>query len=81
MVATTLFDGFRIASGTPYGYWLRNGLAEYAKEQLLDRQTLLRFGLNESKLENCLTRHISGAEDRGFLLWKLLHLALQVKKA
>lgn len=71
-----ILDGPKTGFGTPYGYWLRSGLAGFARERLLDPAVINRFALDRARVEQALENHISGQQDRGFTLWKLLHLAL-----
>lgn len=65
-------DGFDI----PYDHWLRTSLHDFAKERLLDPAFCQTYALESSALEETLGRHKTGAVGGGFLLWKLLQLAL-----
>lgn len=60
----------------PYQYWLREPLADYMKSVLLD-SSFLSWGLfDRPALEQRMQEHIDRQRDNGFLLYKLLNLAL-----
>jgi asparagine synthase (glutamine-hydrolysing) len=65
-------DGFDI----PYDHWLRTSLHSFAKARLLDPGFCQTYALQQRELEKLLDRHRSGQAGSGFLLWKLLQLAL-----
>ena len=56
--------------------WLRGALHPFARAAILDAPFVERFGLERARLETALAEHRSRRRDRGFLLWKLLQLAL-----
>ena len=72
----SILNGPKTGFSVPYEEWLRQPLYSFAKANLLEREFLGRFGFDEKKVANALDEHRSGSRDRGFLLWKLLHLAL-----
>jgi len=71
-----ILDGPKIGFGVPYEEWLRGALHGFARAAILDRGFAERFGLDRSRLETALAEHRSRRVDRGFLLWKMLQLAL-----
>jgi len=71
-----ILDGPKTGFGVPYEEWLRGALHAFACAAILDRGFIERFGLNRRRLENALADHRSRRRDRGFLLWKMLQLAL-----
>ena len=71
-----ILDGPKTGFGVPYQYWLRTSLYEFAKERLLDRDFLQQFGLDGVVIGRMLVQHKDRVVDRGFLLWKLLQMAL-----
>jgi asparagine synthase (glutamine-hydrolysing) len=71
-----ILDGPKTGFGVPYEEWLRGALHGFARAAILDATFVERFGLSRSRLESALTEHRSRRRDRGFLLWKLLHLSL-----
>jgi asparagine synthase (glutamine-hydrolysing) len=71
-----ILDGPKTGFGVPYAYWLRTSLYEFARERLLDRKFLVNFSINGAMLERMLVQHKNYKVDRGFMLWKLLQLAL-----
>lgn len=76
IVPDEILDGPKTGFGVPYGYWLKEPLAEYLKSVLLD-QSIKEWGLFDMKrLETSIHEHISGQRNHGFLLYKLLNLGL-----
>ncbi len=71
-----ILDGPKTGFGVPYEEWLRGALEGFARAAILDRTFVDRFALDRSRLETALAEHRSRRRDRGFLLWKLLQLAL-----
>jgi hypothetical protein len=51
-------------------------LYNFAWERLHDRVFLNRFALDGAVIERMLIQHKKGKGERGFMLWKLLQLAL-----
>jgi asparagine synthase (glutamine-hydrolysing) len=75
-----ILDGPKTGFGVPYEHWLQHVLYPFARANILDRAFVDRFRLERTRLETALTEHHSGIRDRGFLLWKLLQLALWSKE-
>jgi len=71
-----ILDGPKTGFGVPYEEWLRGALHGFASAAILDKPFVERFGLNRARLETALAEHRSRRRDRGFLLWKMLQLAL-----
>jgi len=71
-----VLDAPKMGFGVPYEEWLRGALHGFARAAILERRFVERFGLDRSRLETALAEHRSRRRDRGFLLWKLLQLAL-----
>jgi asparagine synthase (glutamine-hydrolysing) len=70
-----ILDGPKTGFGVPYGHWLRGPLRELTRDCLLAPAFVDRFQLERGQVETTLREHDSGRE-RGFILWKLLQLAL-----
>lgn len=68
--------GPKIGFGVPYEEWLRTSLYEFARTAILSSDFIERFGFERSHLETALGEHRERRRERGFLLWKLLQLAL-----
>lgn len=62
--------------GVPYGQWLRGPLEPLLRELLLASQETLQGLFDRERVAALVAEHSSGARDHGFLLWKLLNLAL-----
>ncbi len=71
-----ILDGPKTGFGVPYEHWLRSSLYEFARERLLDRNFLNQFSLDGAAVERMLLQHKSRTVERGFMLWKLLQLAI-----
>lgn len=74
-----ILDGPKTGFGVPYEEWLRGALHEFASAAILERTFVERFGFDRTRLCTALGEHRSRRRDRGFLLWKLLQLALWSK--
>ncbi|HEX6751245.1 MAG TPA: asparagine synthase (glutamine-hydrolyzing) [Longimicrobium sp.] len=76
VVPDFVLDAPKTGFGVPFGHWLRTSLAPFFDEVLGD-PAVQRAGLFEPRaLARRVAEHRSGARDHGFLLWKILHLAL-----
>jgi asparagine synthase (glutamine-hydrolysing) len=71
-----ILDAPKTGFGVPYEEWLRTSLHEFARRAILADDFIERFGLDRARLETALAAHRARRRDRGFLLWKLLQLAL-----
>jgi asparagine synthase (glutamine-hydrolysing) len=71
-----ILDAPKMGFGVPYEEWLRGALHGFASAAILESRFIERFALDRSALETALAEHRSRRRDRGFLLWKLLQLAL-----
>lgn len=72
----SILDGPKTGFGVPYQFWLRSSLYDFSRERLLNPQFTDFFGLNGRLLEMKIQEHLRGDFEHGFLLWKLLQLAL-----
>lgn len=71
-----ILNGPKTGFGVPYEHWLRTSLYEFARERLLDRDFLRQFALDGDVIERMLVQHKDSVAERGFMLWKLLQMAL-----
>lgn len=62
--------------GTPYGEWLRGDLKGFTAEHILNSSFISRFNLNRGVVEMIITDHNKGVSDNGFLIWKILQMAV-----
>jgi asparagine synthase (glutamine-hydrolysing) len=76
---SSILDGPKTGFGVPYEYWLKTSLYDFAQERLLDNKFIENFGFNSSLIETKLKNHKSGKAEHGFMLWKLLQIALWVE--
>jgi asparagine synthase (glutamine-hydrolysing) len=75
-----ILDGPKTGFGVPYEHWLRTVLYAFARSAILDPLFVERFGFDRARLDRALTEHRAKRREHGFLLWKLLQLALWSKQ-
>jgi len=75
-VPDAILDGPKTGFGVPFEYWIRQPLHGFARDLLLAPGFLTRFGFQRTAVERALDEHRAGQRERGFVLWKLLQLAL-----
>jgi len=80
IVPDDILDGPKTGFGVPYAHWLRTSLADYARSALLDSTAPVAGLLDHAAIEKALTEHIAGRRNHGFILWKLLNLAIWVRQ-
>ena len=76
IVPDAILDLPKTGFSVPIGYWLRTSLADYLQAVLLDDSTRNAGLFDYPALERCIRQHIQGRLDNGWLLYKLLNLAL-----
>jgi asparagine synthase (glutamine-hydrolysing) len=79
IVPDTILDGKKTGFSVPYSWWLKEPLANYMKSVMYDKQIMDWGFFDKSSLKKCMDEHISGERNNGFLLYKLLNLALWYK--
>jgi len=76
IVSDDILDGPKTGFGVPYAHWLRTTLADYARSAILDGGAGL---IDRAAVESAFREHIDGRRNHGFILWKLLNLALWMR--
>ena len=76
IVPDDILDGPKTGFGVPLGHWLSGPLADYMRSVLLDSGTRDWGIFDEAALRECIDQHVARRRDNGFLLNKLLNLAL-----
>ena len=71
-----IVDAPKTGFGVPYEEWLRTSLHGFARAALLADDFIERYSLDRARLRQALDEHAARRRERGFLLWKLLQLAL-----
>jgi len=71
-----ILDGPKTGFGVPYEEWLRTSLFEFTRQRILDKRFLSKYALKEADVERMLLGHRRRLINRGFMLWKLLQLAI-----
>lgn len=79
IVPNDILYGPKTGFGVPFSYWLKSSLLDYLKENILSSEFLQLGIFDESKLRQLITNHVSGKEDNGFILLKILNFALWIK--
>lgn len=79
-VPADVLDGPKSGFGVPFEHWLKTSLHEFARAAILSPRFVDRFDLDADALHGALETHRAGRRDHGFLLWKLLQLALWAER-
>ena len=76
VVPDEILDGPKRGLTVPYARWLRTGLEDLLRSVLLDARGGAAALLDRTVVSRCIDEHVAGRRDNGFLLYKLLQLAL-----
>jgi asparagine synthase (glutamine-hydrolysing) len=71
-----VIDAPKVGFGVPYSEWLRTSLYEFCRSNILDPSFVRRMDLDGAMVERLLKQHKDYGSGRGFILWKLLQLAI-----
>jgi asparagine synthase (glutamine-hydrolysing) len=71
-----ILDGPKTGFSVPFNYWLCSSLKEFTREIILDKSVIDSFGLDKSLIEKTLREISPEGNNKSFLIWKLLQLAL-----
>ena len=71
-----ILDGKKRGLDVPFSFWLRGPMADYMKSVLLDQATINWGVFDRNRLHKCIEDHISRQRDSGYLLYKVLNIAL-----
>jgi asparagine synthase (glutamine-hydrolysing) len=72
----TILDGRKQGFQLPVARWLQTDLAPFAREVLLDRQSVERGWTRTAEVEALIEQHTAGTADHSDRLWSLLVLEL-----
>ena len=75
-VPDEVLNGRKRGFGVPLGAWFRGELRDYARDVLLDPETLAGGLFEEAPARALLDLHDAGGADRSMQIWSLLMLAL-----
>jgi len=81
IVPDDILDAPKTGFEVPYSHWLRTSLSGHARSVLLDPGSAVEAMLDRPAVEQALREHIDGRRNNGFILWKLLNLALWARMA
>jgi asparagine synthase (glutamine-hydrolysing) len=71
-----ILDGPKTGFSVPFSYWLCSPLKDFTREILLDRSVINYFGFDELLVDRVLREMSPEGNNKTFLIWKLLQLAL-----
>ena len=71
-----ILDGPKTGFSVPFSYWLCSPLKVFTREILLDRSVINYFGFDERLVDRALREMSPEGNNKTFLIWKLLQLAL-----
>ncbi|MHB1328579.1 MAG: asparagine synthase (glutamine-hydrolyzing) [Gemmatimonadales bacterium] len=71
-----VLDRPKTGFGVPYDRWLRGSLKGFFQEVMSDPSIRSWDALNHERIGSWHREHVDGRRNRGFVLWKTLHLAL-----
>ena len=66
----------KMGFGVPLAAWFRGELGDYARDVLLDHQSLARGYFRPEAVRRLLDEHAAGRFDHGYRLWGLLFFEL-----
>jgi asparagine synthase (glutamine-hydrolysing) len=75
-IPDAVLDAPKTGFGVPYEHWLRGSLHSFAADAVLSERFIARFGFDRCRIATILEEQRKGRRERGFMLWKLLQLAL-----
>ena len=76
----SILDGPKTGFGVPYEHWVRSSLYEFARERILDDSFINGLHFRKDLIEKILIQHKNMKSENGFMIWKLLQLALWMSK-
>ena len=79
IVPKDILYGPKTGFGVPFSYWLKTSLLGYLKENILSKNFLELGIFDEQMIKQMIDNHVSGKEDNGFILLKILNFALWIK--
>ena len=80
IVPDDILDGPKYGFGVPYGNWLKGPLKEFMLGLINDETVRHKEIFNYDYLNRIFQLHITGKEDHGFLLWKMMNFTIWLKK-
>ena len=75
VVPDKILYGPKKGFGVPFQYWLRTSMKDFMLEHIRTSE------IYNNKIEELMQEHILEKKDNGYILWKLLNLALWLKKS
>ena len=71
-----ILDAPKTGFGVPYGFWMREKLSEFTRDNVLDSGFLRKFNFERSEIEKLFGGLAAGDGRAEFMLWKLLQLSI-----
>jgi asparagine synthase (glutamine-hydrolysing) len=75
VVPNRVLYGAKKGFGVPFQYWLKTSMRSFMFD------TISSSEIYNSSIDRLMQEHISGIKDNGMILWKLLNLALWLKRS
>jgi asparagine synthase (glutamine-hydrolysing) len=79
VIPNDILYGKKTGFSVPYGYWLQTSLADYFIEQISTERS--KAVLDVNKVSYMFQKHKNNQGNYGFLLWKVLNLAIWLNKS
>lgn len=72
----SILDAPKTGFGVPFSHWLCTSLKDFTRERVLDKGVIDFFALDKHVVESALQNMSPTGNNKSFLIWKLLQLAL-----
>lgn len=80
IVPQTILDSPKTGFGVPYQGWLRGPLKTHLRSTLLEPRSRIAQIIDKPFVNSLVDQHLAGTMDHGFLLWKLMQLAMWMEE-
>ena len=74
LIPNEILFGKKKGFGVPYGFWIKTSLKDFFIEEISTNK--LKDIIDEEEVMKRFNQHINGVRDNGFILWKVLILAV-----
>lgn len=79
IVPDEVLYGKKTGFGVPFGFWVSGPLKELLFDSI-DSANIRTSIFSTAAIKDAFDKHLAGSEDNGFLLWKILNLAIWINK-
>jgi len=74
LVPKKILYGAKRGFGVPFQYWLKSSLKDFMRDEISSSDIYTK------EVSKMMEEHISGKQDHGFILWKLLNLSMWLNR-